>query len=231
MTEEWLRRAIDAAAGAITENASLLDELDAAIGDGDHGSNLSRGFRAVADLADELAVLDLGRALHQAGMTLVTTVGGACRPALRQPAHGHGESRPPGPGRDTRRFRGDAAPGDRGGATARQGRRRREDDAGCPGPGLRGARQRCGGRAWGGRSLQPGWLRLRRRASRPPARWQRRRAGRRSWASAALGIRTPERWLPVYWSGPCVKAWTSGRRASAPSAAPRFAQGHPNSGA
>ena len=146
MTEEWLRGAIDAAAGAITENASLLDELDAATGDGDHGSNLSRGFRAVAGLADELAVLDLGKALHQAGMTLVTTVGGAAGPALRQSADGHGESRPTGPGCDTRRLRGDAAPGDRRGAASRQGRRRREDDAGRPSAGLRGARRRCGGR-------------------------------------------------------------------------------------
>ena len=59
MTEEWLRRVINGAAGTIAENASLLNELDAAIGDGDHGSNLSRGFRAMAALADELAGLDL----------------------------------------------------------------------------------------------------------------------------------------------------------------------------
>ena len=95
MTEEWLRRAINAAAGAITENASLLDELDAAIGDGDHGSNLSRGFRAVAALADELADLDLGRALHQAGMTLVTTVGGAAGPLYGSLLMGMGKAAPP----------------------------------------------------------------------------------------------------------------------------------------
>ena len=33
------------------------------------------------------------------------------------------------------------------------------------------------------------------------------------------------------WSGPCVKAWTSGRPANTPSAGPRFEQGHPNTGA
>jgi phosphoenolpyruvate---glycerone phosphotransferase subunit DhaL len=64
----------------IVEHAGELTELDAAIGDGDHGINLKRGFRAVCDLSDELAAMDFGAALQKAGMTLVMKVGGASGP-------------------------------------------------------------------------------------------------------------------------------------------------------
>ncbi|NVN13698.1 DAK2 domain-containing protein, partial [Nguyenibacter vanlangensis] len=42
---DWLRRA----AQAIEERRDVLSALDAAIGDGDHGANMARGFRAVAE--------------------------------------------------------------------------------------------------------------------------------------------------------------------------------------
>lgn len=71
---------IDAAAAAIAAHADELTRLDQAIGDGDHGSNLDRGFKAVAARREELAGLPPGEALQKAGMILVTTVGGASGP-------------------------------------------------------------------------------------------------------------------------------------------------------
>lgn len=95
MTRDWKRHAIEAAAEVVSENAGLLNELDAAIGDGDHGSNLSRGFLAIAALVDELDGLDVGQALQRAGMTLVTTVGGAAGPLYGSLLIGMGKAAPP----------------------------------------------------------------------------------------------------------------------------------------
>lgn len=81
MTEGDLIRVLAGRAREVMEtHAEELTALDAAIGDGDHGVNMTRGFRAVADLADELAAMDLGAALKKAGLTLVMKVGGASGP-------------------------------------------------------------------------------------------------------------------------------------------------------
>jgi phosphoenolpyruvate---glycerone phosphotransferase subunit DhaL len=71
---------VDAAAAAVAANADELTRLDQAIGDGDHGTNLQRGFQAIAAQREALAGLELGDALQKAGMILVTTVGGASGP-------------------------------------------------------------------------------------------------------------------------------------------------------
>jgi dihydroxyacetone kinase-like protein len=61
----------------IAEHRTELCELDAAIGDGDHGTNMDRGMQAVvAALAGDT----IGDVVKQAGMTLVSTVGGASGP-------------------------------------------------------------------------------------------------------------------------------------------------------
>src|SRR5581483_12172764 len=61
----------------IAEQRSELSELDAAIGDGDHGTNMDRGMQAViANLVGDT----IGDLAKQAGMTLVSTVGGASGP-------------------------------------------------------------------------------------------------------------------------------------------------------
>ncbi len=73
-------RMIDATAAAIRRHADDLTRLDQAIGDGDHGINLRRGFEALADARDRLAAEPFGAALHDAGMTLVMRVGGASGP-------------------------------------------------------------------------------------------------------------------------------------------------------
>lgn len=68
-------------AGALTEqNKALLTELDAAIGDGDHGTNMSRGLTAVRNKLDATMAEDVGGLLRVAGMTLLSTVGGAAGP-------------------------------------------------------------------------------------------------------------------------------------------------------
>jgi len=64
----------------IHENAQFLTELDAAIGDSDHGINLDRGFSKVIETKDSLSELDCGAILKKVGMTLVSTVGGASGP-------------------------------------------------------------------------------------------------------------------------------------------------------
>lgn len=80
MERELVLALIDAATAAIASHAGELTRLDQAIGDGDHGSNLDRGFKAIGAQREELAALAPGPALQKAGMTLVTTVGGASGP-------------------------------------------------------------------------------------------------------------------------------------------------------
>jgi dihydroxyacetone kinase-like protein len=68
------------AAAAIEAEADHLTQLDSAIGDGDHGINMTRGMRAVtAALADDDGAAP-GKRLILAGKTLVSTVGGASGP-------------------------------------------------------------------------------------------------------------------------------------------------------
>lgn len=80
MSRDRILALIDAATAAIAANAEELTRLDQAIGDGDHGSNMARGFQAIAAQRDALAELEPGDALQKAGMILVTTVGGASGP-------------------------------------------------------------------------------------------------------------------------------------------------------
>jgi dihydroxyacetone kinase-like protein len=80
MSAERWSLAIERAAAVIADNADLLTELDSAIGDGDHGANMTRGFKAIAAEGAELAGLAPGAALQKAGMTLVMKVGGASGP-------------------------------------------------------------------------------------------------------------------------------------------------------
>jgi len=71
---------LGACAAAMAENRDYLIDLDAAIGDADHGANMDRGFKAVLDKLPGLAGSDIGAILKAAGMTLVSTVGGAGGP-------------------------------------------------------------------------------------------------------------------------------------------------------
>jgi phosphoenolpyruvate---glycerone phosphotransferase subunit DhaL len=64
----------------IAENKAYLTELDAAIGDADHGQNMDRGMQAVLAKLPGVADKDIGTILKTVGMTLVSTVGGAGGP-------------------------------------------------------------------------------------------------------------------------------------------------------
>ena len=80
--DAWLRLAAE----RIHDQAGALTALDQAIGDGDHGTNLDRGFAAIVTLLDGPAPEGDGPAaiaggrLRTAGRTLISTVGGAAGP-------------------------------------------------------------------------------------------------------------------------------------------------------
>lgn len=75
-----LARLIAAAADTIAANAEELTALDQAIGDGDHGLNMKRGFEAVRAEAEAFSAKPLPDALKAIGTKLVMTVGGASGP-------------------------------------------------------------------------------------------------------------------------------------------------------
>lgn len=64
----------------VGEQKDYLTQLDAAIGDADHGANMDRGFAAVLAKMPTVAEKDIGAILKMTGMTLVATVGGAGGP-------------------------------------------------------------------------------------------------------------------------------------------------------
>jgi phosphoenolpyruvate---glycerone phosphotransferase subunit DhaL len=75
-------RLVRALAGAVIEHADELTSLDQAIGDGDHGLNMKRGFEAVLATLPGLADKPLPEMLKAIGMTLVMKVGGASGPLV-----------------------------------------------------------------------------------------------------------------------------------------------------
>jgi dihydroxyacetone kinase-like protein len=91
-----VKRWLEGSAAALHEQRDYLTQLDAAIGDADHGTNMDRGFSSVVS---KLAELDdsepPGRVLVIAGSTLVSTVGGASGPlwgtALRRAGRAMGD--------------------------------------------------------------------------------------------------------------------------------------------
>jgi len=73
-------RWLDVCADAFAANKDRLTALDSAIGDGDHGANMARGFAAVRAKLPELAGKDIGAVFKATAMTLISTVGGASGP-------------------------------------------------------------------------------------------------------------------------------------------------------
>ena len=74
--DRWIR----SFALLVAENKDLLTDLDAAIGDGDHGANMDRGMRAVLVALDDTTPVTAPALFNKVGMTLVSTVGGASGP-------------------------------------------------------------------------------------------------------------------------------------------------------
>ena len=78
--QDTRKRLIVTVANRVIANADELTDLDRAIGDGDHGTNMRRGFEAVLAAADELSAKSFGESLKGVGTTLVMKVGGASGP-------------------------------------------------------------------------------------------------------------------------------------------------------
>lgn len=77
---DFFRRWMTATALSVEHEAQRLTALDSPIGDADHGSNLQRGFRAVAATLEEERPNTPGAVLTLAGRRLISTVGGASGP-------------------------------------------------------------------------------------------------------------------------------------------------------
>ena len=75
-----LRSLITSSAEQIIASAPELTALDQAIGDGDHGVNMKRGFEAVLVNIDSITAQAPGDAIRAMGKTLVMTIGGASGP-------------------------------------------------------------------------------------------------------------------------------------------------------
>jgi dihydroxyacetone kinase phosphoprotein-dependent L subunit len=80
MQAEVFRAWIAATAAVIEEQRDHLTQLDAAIGDADHGINLSRGFTAVLSALETANLATPGAILTVTGSTLISKVGGASGP-------------------------------------------------------------------------------------------------------------------------------------------------------
>lgn len=72
----WIR----ALQAVYVENRQYLTDLDAAIGDADHGINMDRGFTRVVEELDKNTASDIGGTLKAVAMVLIKTVGGAAGP-------------------------------------------------------------------------------------------------------------------------------------------------------
>jgi dihydroxyacetone kinase-like protein len=91
-----VRKWLESSAVALHEQRDYLTQLDAAIGDADHGTNMDRGFTSVVAKLEELdGSTPPGKTLVLAGSTLVSTVGGASGPlwgtALRRAGRSMGD--------------------------------------------------------------------------------------------------------------------------------------------
>ena len=73
---DWIR----AYADEVAEHRVELVQLDTAIGDGDHGTNMDRGMRKAVEKLDGVEGEDIGALLKAVGMALVSSVGGAAGP-------------------------------------------------------------------------------------------------------------------------------------------------------
>ena len=80
LEREMLKSLVKAAAEQVIASAAELTALDQAIGDGDHGANMKRGFDAVAADLETIAPKPLPEALRAIGTKLVMTIGGASGP-------------------------------------------------------------------------------------------------------------------------------------------------------
>lgn len=80
VTKQQIIQWLQAFASEIQQNKDYLTELDAAIGDADHGINMNRGFQKVITQLPSVADKDIGSILKSVSMTLISSIGGASGP-------------------------------------------------------------------------------------------------------------------------------------------------------
>ena len=80
VTKQQIIQWLQAVAVVLKQNKDYLTELDAAIGDADHGINMNRGFQKFISQLPSVADKDIGSILKTVSMTLISTVGGASGP-------------------------------------------------------------------------------------------------------------------------------------------------------
>ncbi len=80
VTQAQILQWLQAYATEIEQNKAYLTELDAAIGDADHGINMDRGFKKVSAQLPTLTDKDIGSILKTVSMTLISSIGGASGP-------------------------------------------------------------------------------------------------------------------------------------------------------
>lgn len=80
VTKQQIIQWIQAIALVLEQNKDYLTELDAAIGDADHGINMNRGFQKVVSQLPSITDKDISNILKTVSMTLISSVGGASGP-------------------------------------------------------------------------------------------------------------------------------------------------------
>jgi dihydroxyacetone kinase-like protein len=80
LTVERAKGSVDRIAQAVEAHKDYLTELDSAIGDADHGINLSRGFGKAREKVDAGTYADLAGVFRDVAMTMMSSVGGASGP-------------------------------------------------------------------------------------------------------------------------------------------------------
>ncbi|MEW1751641.1 dihydroxyacetone kinase subunit DhaL [Streptomyces angustmyceticus] len=102
LTRDWVQNI----ASAMSRNQDHLTTLDSAIGDGDHGANMARGFGAVRAVLDDASrpAASVDEILVAAGKTLVAVVGGASGPLFGSAFRALGEALDADAEIDTPRF-------------------------------------------------------------------------------------------------------------------------------
>ena len=76
----WALRWIELAAADMAAQRDYLVDLDRAIGDGDHGENMDRGFKAAVEALGQAQPASVAEVLKTVAKTLMSTVGGAAGP-------------------------------------------------------------------------------------------------------------------------------------------------------
>lgn len=80
ITKQHILTWLEQCAALLEEKKAYLSELDATIGDADHGINMARGFGKLVEKLPSVAETDIGNILKTSGMALISSVGGASGP-------------------------------------------------------------------------------------------------------------------------------------------------------